>query len=53
MSLNLQAPPRPNSRTAIANYSRDRLELITSCAREFEDISKGLMFHSLISGSGL
>lgn len=53
MSLNLQTLHRSNSRTAIADYSRDRLEFMTRCAREFEDISKGLIFHSLIGGSGL
>ncbi|HEY9641571.1 MAG TPA: cytochrome P450 [Coleofasciculaceae cyanobacterium] len=38
MSLNLQTLPRPSARTAIADYSRDRLEFMTRCAREFEDI---------------
>jgi cytochrome P450 len=38
MSLNLQTLPHPNVRTAIADYSRDRLEFMTRCAREFKDI---------------
>ncbi|MBD2000880.1 cytochrome P450 [Leptolyngbya sp. FACHB-541] len=38
MSLNLQTLPHPNVQTAIADYSRDRLEFMTRCAQEFEDI---------------
>lgn len=38
MSLNLQTLPHPNVRTAIAGYSRDRLEFMTRCAHEFEDM---------------
>lgn len=38
MSLNLQTLPHPNVRTAIADYSRDRLGFLTRCAHEFEDI---------------
>ncbi|XGV94657.1 MAG: cytochrome P450 [Leptolyngbya sp. BL-A-14] len=38
MSLNLQTPPHPNDRTAIADYSRDRLAFMARCAREFGDI---------------
>lgn len=38
MSLNLQTLPRPSDRSAIADYSHDRLGFMTRCAREFGDI---------------
>lgn len=38
MSLNLQTLPHPEVRTAITDYSRDRLEFMTRCAHEFEEI---------------